>query len=33
VYHSALLDFGEGSVDGWLKSLVKAELGVDSTDI
>jgi len=33
VYHTALLDFGEGSVDGWLKSLVKAELGVDSTDI
>jgi serine/threonine protein kinase len=33
MYHSALLDFGEGSVDGWLKSLVKAELGVDSTDI
>jgi hypothetical protein len=33
VYHSAVLDFGEGSVDGWLKSLVKAELGVDSNDI
>ena len=33
MYYSALLDFGEGSVDGWLKSLVKAELGVDSTDV
>ncbi|MBW1915599.1 MAG: protein kinase [Deltaproteobacteria bacterium] len=31
IYHSALLDFGEDSVDGWLKGLVKAELGVDST--
>jgi hypothetical protein len=31
MYHSALLDFGEESVDGWLKGLVKAELGIDST--
>ena len=31
MYYSALLDFGEESVDGWLKGLVKAELGVDST--
>jgi serine/threonine protein kinase len=30
MYHSALLDFGEDSVDGWLKGLVKAELGVES---
>jgi hypothetical protein len=30
MYHSAVLDFGEGSVDGWLKGLVKAELGVES---
>ena len=33
MYYSALLDFGEGSVDGWLKGLVKAELGVDSTEV
>lgn len=32
-YHSAVLDFGEESVDGWLKGLVKAELGVDPTDV
>jgi hypothetical protein len=30
MYHSAVLDFGEDSVDGWLKGLVKAELGVES---
>jgi hypothetical protein len=30
MYHSAVLDFGESSVDGWLKGLVKAELGVES---
>jgi class 3 adenylate cyclase len=28
-YHTALLDFGEASVDGWLATLVGAELGVD----
>ena len=33
MYYSALLDFGEGSVDGWLKGLVKAELGADSTEV
>ena len=33
MYYTALLDFGEGSVDGWLKSLVKAELGVDYSEI
>ena len=27
-YHSALLDFGPGSVDGWICRLVAAELGV-----
>ncbi|MCW2777668.1 MAG: response regulator receiver protein [Frankiales bacterium] len=27
-YHSALLDFGPGSVDGWLADLAAAELGV-----
>jgi serine/threonine protein kinase len=32
-YYSAVLDFGEGSVDGWLKGLVKAELGVDPSDV
>jgi class 3 adenylate cyclase len=32
-YHTALLDFGESSVDGWLASLVGAELGVESTDL
>jgi hypothetical protein len=26
VYHAALLDFGPGSVDGWLANLVAAEL-------
>lgn len=28
-YTSVVLDFGPGSVDGWLASLVAAELGVD----
>jgi hypothetical protein len=28
-YHSAMLDFGPSSVDGWLASLVAAELGVE----
>jgi class 3 adenylate cyclase len=32
-YHTALLDFGESSVDGWLASLVAAELGVESADL
>jgi len=27
-YHSALLDFGPGSVDGWLAELAAAELGI-----
>lgn len=30
VYHSALLDFGPSSVDGWIASLVGEELGVES---
>ena len=29
-YHTALLDFGPGSVDGWICNLVAAELGVES---
>ena len=29
-YHTALLDFGPGSVDGWICNLVAAELGVQS---
>jgi hypothetical protein len=28
VYHSAMLDFGPASVDGWLADLAAAELGV-----
>jgi hypothetical protein len=28
-YHTAMLDFGPGSVDGWLATLVAAELGVE----
>lgn len=28
-YHSALLDFGPGSVDGWLATLAAAELGIE----
>ena len=28
-YHSAMLDFGPGSVDGWLARLAAAELGID----
>jgi DNA-binding winged helix-turn-helix (wHTH) protein len=28
-YHSAMLDFGPSSVDGWLGRLVAAELGVE----
>ena len=29
-FHTALLDFGPGSVDGWICNLVAAELGVES---
>jgi len=29
-YHTALLDFGEKSVDGWLATLVGEELGVEA---
>jgi hypothetical protein len=32
-YHSALLDFGPGSVDGWLSRLAAEELGVDEGDL
>jgi len=28
VYHTAMLDFGPGSVDGWICDLVAAELGI-----
>jgi class 3 adenylate cyclase len=31
-YHTALLDFGEASVDGWLATLVGAELGVETAE-
>jgi class 3 adenylate cyclase/ABC-type branched-subunit amino acid transport system ATPase component len=30
-YHTAVLDFGPGSVDGWLATVVGAELGVGPT--
>ena len=33
VYHAAVLDFGPGSVDGWLAGLVAAELGVEEGGI
>ena len=32
-YHLAVLDFGPSSVDGWLSSLVAAELGVDDGEL
>jgi Transcriptional regulatory protein, C terminal/AAA ATPase domain len=32
-YHTAMLDFGPSSVDGWLARLVAAELGMGKTDI
>ena len=32
-YHSAMLDFGPGSVDGWICDLVAAELGIDDTQL
>ncbi len=28
-YHSAMLDFGQESIDGWLKKLIGIELGVN----
>ena len=31
-YHTALLDFGEASVDGWLGTLVGAELGLEAVE-
>jgi hypothetical protein len=33
IYHSAMLDFGPASVDGWLAGLVAAELGVEEGGI
>lgn len=32
-FHTALLDFGPGSVDGWICGLVAAELGVEHSDL
>jgi class 3 adenylate cyclase len=32
-YHTALLDFGPSSVDGWLSRLIGAELGLDKEEI
>jgi hypothetical protein len=32
-YHSAMLDFGPSSVDGWLARLVAAELGVEDNGL
>jgi Transcriptional regulatory protein, C terminal/AAA ATPase domain len=32
-YASVVLDFGPGSVDGWLAGLVGAELGIDSSEL
>jgi hypothetical protein len=32
-YHTAMLDFGSGSVDGWLSALAADELGVDGSDL
>ena len=32
IYHSALLDFGPSSVDGWLRGLTGAELGAEADD-
>jgi hypothetical protein len=32
-YHSALLDFGPDSVDGWLATLAADELGVEESDL
>ncbi len=32
-YHSAMLDFGPSSVDGWLARLVAAELGVQEDGV
>ncbi len=32
-YHSALLDFGPDSVDGWLSALAADELGVEESDL
>ncbi|HEX4004064.1 MAG TPA: winged helix-turn-helix domain-containing protein [Candidatus Acidoferrales bacterium] len=31
-YHTAMLDFGPGSVDGWLARLVAAELGMEKKE-
>jgi hypothetical protein len=32
-YHTVMLDFGPASVDGWLATLVAAELGVEDDDL
>lgn len=32
-YHSAVLDFGPASVDGWLASLAAAELGIEQSSL
>lgn len=33
IYHSAMLDFGASSVDGWLARLVAAELGMEDNGL
>lgn len=33
IYHTAMLDFGSSSVDGWISGLVSAELGVEELGI
>jgi hypothetical protein len=33
LYHTAILDFGPSSVDGWISGLVAAELGVEENAI
>jgi hypothetical protein len=33
LYHTAMLDFGPASVDGWIRGLVAAELGVEEIGI
>ncbi len=32
-YHSAMLDFGPGSVDGWISGLVATELGISDDEL
>lgn len=32
-YHTAIMDFGPESIDGWLRRLIGIELGIESLEV